>query len=139
MSNLNYSSGQGTPSLTLRTGTTTGTGTVTVRVANACDAGGSPAVKFIQINNCGFSFTVSPNPSTGNLTVSTESQTLSNVSPARIYQIRVIDQTGKVKKQFNFSSGITSTAINLSGLVAGIYTLQVYNGSEWASQQIVIQ
>lgn len=140
-SSWTYVSGQGTRYLALRTGGTTGSFAVTVRVANACDAGGSPAVKIVQVNNCGFSFTASPNPSTGSVTVSTNSRTLSetNTPPDRIYQLKVTDQNGNVKKQFSYSGGVTTATINLNNLIAGIYTIQAYNGSGWSSQQIVRQ
>ncbi len=140
-SSWTYVSGQGTRYLTLQTGSTTGSFYVTVRVANACDAGGSPATKIVQVNNCGFSFTTSPNPSTGSIIVSTNSQTLpeTNNPPDRIYQIKVIDQNGGVRKQFSYSGGVTTTVINLSNLIAGIYTIQAYNGSGWSGQQIIKQ
>jgi pimeloyl-ACP methyl ester carboxylesterase len=138
-SDWTYISGNHTPNLALRTGTASGP--VGVRVANACDAGGSPGMKYVQVNNCGFYFTVSPNPSKGNVTVSTESQTLSETSNGqdKIYQIKIIDQLGIIKKQFSYSGGITITNINLSNLAVGIYTLQAYNGTIWSSQQIVKQ
>lgn len=48
-----YVSGQGTYSLTLRTPSSSGSGQVGVRVANACDAGGSPSVVYTQVNCLG--------------------------------------------------------------------------------------
>ncbi len=138
-SNWTYVSGNHTPNLTLVTGTSSGP--VGVRVANACDAGGSPGIKYVQVYNCGFHFTASPNPSKSSVTVSTESQAISETSNPRdkIYQIKIIDQLGVIKKQFTYSGGITITNISLSNLAAGIYTLQAYNGTIWSSQQIVKQ
>lgn len=138
--NWTYSSGQGTPNLNLITGTTSGT--VGVRVANACDAGGSPGMKFVQVNNCGFSFTASPNPSTDNVTVTTaqpEGGSEAIANQTRIYQIKIIDQSGNIKKQYNYSTGVTTVNIGLSNLIAGIYTIQAYNGTVWSSQQIIKQ
>jgi len=143
--NMTYVSGQGGNSLALRTGGVTGSNTITVKVANACDAGGSPAVKLLQVN-CGSFFSASPNPTTGEVTVSmvgqgTTQENLAqlNSTSEKIYQIKVVDQGGTTKKQFSYSSGASSVKINLNGLITGIYTLQVYNGTEWSSQQIVKQ
>ena len=134
-----YVSGQNTPSLTLITGSATGNYQVGVRVANACDAGGSYAIKNTFVNSCGgFSFTASPNPSTGsiNIAVSSESLATGSENGNKIYKIKVIDQVGNIKKQFNYPSGVTSTIINISNLNQGIYILQAYNGSVWSSQQV---
>ena len=138
-----YISGQNTTSLTLRTGATTGNFQVGVRVANACDAGGSPGIKMTFVNSCGFAFMASPNPTTGNMTVSTQSQIQAqagtSVAQDKIYQIKVVDQNGVLRKQFNYSAGVTTLTIDLSSLMPGIYNLQAYNGSEWSSQSIIKQ
>lgn len=140
MTGWTYVSGNHTPTLTLITGTVNGQ--VGVRVANACDAGGSPGIKFVQINNCGFAFTTSPNPGTDNVTVSTnlaQGATPADATQNNIYQIKIFDQLGNVKMVYNFSGGVTTTNINISNLVAGLYTIQVYNGVEYSSKQIVKQ
>ncbi len=136
-----YISGQGTYTLTLRTNNVSGNYQVGVRVANACDAGGSPGIKNTYLPSCGFAFTTSPNPTTGSITVSaqTQMQTATPGSPDKIYQIKIIDQNGIVMKQFNYTGGVTTTTINLSGLVSGIYSLQVFNGTVWSTQSIIKQ
>jgi len=154
-SDWTYSSGNHTPNLVLRTGTVSGP--VGVRVANACDPGGAPAMRFVQVNNCGFRFVVSPNPTNGTIEVHTlsssaiverttdEANRKTNGAAQktdeneRIYRIKIVDQLGVIRQQFSYSKGITNTSINLSKLAAGIYILQVYNGSTWSSQQIIKQ
>ena len=108
---------------------------------NTCGIGGSPAVKTVIVNNCGFSFTASPNPSAGdiNITVQPQGASSANGNQIKIYVIRVIDQAGNVKNQFNYPDGVTMTNISLSNLVSGIYTIQAYNGSVWSAQQVVKQ
>lgn len=141
--NMTYSSGQNTPSLTLRTGTTPGTGTVTLRVANACDAGGSATVKFLQINNCGFAIVATPNPSDGNVNISAAqpqgAATTADINQSKLYQIKIFDQSGNIKGVYNYSGGVTNINIDISSLVAGVYTIQAYNGIEYATKQIVKQ
>jgi len=132
-----YVSGQGTYSLSLRTGTTSGA--VTVKVASTCDAGGSPAIKFVTINNCGFTLDASPNPTTGDLVVeASDTQLTTNKVSQKIYEIRIIDQYGITKKQYRYSSGVIRAHINLSGFINGIYFIRVFNGTEWRYKQIVV-
>ncbi len=64
-----YLSGQGTPYLTLRTGSTSGA--IGVRVNNTCGQAGSPAQKYVQINYCsGFSASITPNPTADYINIS---------------------------------------------------------------------
>ncbi len=138
---LTYVGGQGTPNLALRTNNTTGQGIITVRVANSCDAGGSPATKPLVVNNCGSFFMASPNPSSGNISITTiqEQGLPTSGGPVKIYQLKIIDQYGVVKSQYQYPAGVTSTNISLSNLVAGIYTIQAFNGSEWGNRQVIKQ
>ncbi len=137
-----YVSGNHTPNLTLRTGVYNGL--VGVRVANACDAGGSPGVIWVVVNECGggWGFMVSPNPGKGKVNITTvkkENQSVQEFSQTKIYNVKVYDQSGTIRKQYNYSGGITSTSINLSDLVAGIYLVQAFNGISWVSQQVIKQ
>ncbi len=136
-----YIGGQGTRFLTLKTGTAPGVYPITVRVANACDAGGSPAQFFITVNNCNSFFIASPNPSNGNVNISAvQPQGLgTGAGTVKIYQIKVVDQYGVLKDYYNYPSGVTNTTINLSNLIAGIYTIQSFNGLIWEYKQIVKQ
>jgi len=126
-----------------RAGTTPGTGTVTLRVANACDAGGSATVKFLQINNCGFAIVATPNPSDGNVNISAAqpqgAATTADINQSKLYQIKIFDQSGNIKGVYNYSGGVTNINIDISSLVAGVYTIQAYNGIEYATKQIVKQ
>ena len=141
-----YQGGQNTPNLSLTTSTTSGT--VGVRVSNACDAGGSPAQKFVQVlTTCGSSIIVSPNPSSGIVNVSTsgslvqgskQSPEMTTTMHEKIYQIQVIDPTGSVKRSYNYSIGISQTSLNLGDLPNGAYILKIFNNFTWGSFEIVI-
>jgi hypothetical protein len=116
---------------------------VGVGVGNACNSNPSPATKFVFINYCGgWGFSASPNPSHGQTTIATtqtQAQSAKELSQTKIYQIKILDQSGIILKQYSYSGGITNTAINLSNLVGGVYLIQAFNGSTWASQQILKQ
>lgn len=57
----------------------------------------------------------------------------------KIFQIKILDQLGHVRKQQRYPSGITSTMINTSGLVAGVYIIRAYNGETWETTRFVKQ
>ena len=132
-----YVSGQGTYSLSLKTGTSSGG--VGVRVANACDAGGSPAIKSVQIN-CGLIVATSPNPSSGDITITTEqTQSLkAGTTKDKIYRLEIIDLYGTIKRNFIYSSGVNNIKINLSNLVNGTYLIHAFNGKIWGYKKIII-
>ena len=67
-----YTGGQGTPYLSLNTGSSGASGAVTVRVANNCDAGGSPATLFTSVSSCGgfAALSVFPNPTSEEINIS---------------------------------------------------------------------
>jgi Secretion system C-terminal sorting domain len=110
---------------------------------NACDAGGSPAQRNFPINACGsFSITAAPNPTSDNVLVSASQPLGASATGAdetKIFQIKISDQAGNIKKQYSYPAGVTSTNISLNNLTAGIYNIQAYNGIEWISRQIVKQ
>ncbi len=146
-SGWSYLGGQGTPYISLMTPSTPGSsGMVGVRVANTCDAGGSPALLYVEVNSC-FAFEASPNPTNGELTVTTtEDETVPTTEVTarsvsvqnKIYKIKLTDQSGNVKKVFNFS-GVKTARLNISALHKGIYIISAYNGKEWSSKKIILQ
>lgn len=137
------SGGNGYSYLNIKTGSyAAGGGPVGVRVANACDGGGSPSFKFVAVNNCGFSFTISPNPGEDVATISTKVSNTSNqnTSPkTKIYKALLIDQQGVVKRNFESKGGIETCTISLAGLPTGLYSIVVFDGINWESQQFIKQ
>jgi hypothetical protein len=91
-------------------------------------------------------FIVAPNPASGMVNVSTTTATANlqseaaskTVSQSKIYQIKVLGQTGNVLKLFSYSSGVAAANIDLSSLQNGSYILQIYDNVSWTSQQVVI-
>ena len=137
-----YISGQGTPHLLLNAGTNIGTVQIGVRVANACDAGGSPGIANVQVNSCGYAVMAAPNPATSTMTISVKqpSSTFGQTTKAvKIYQLKITSQSGIPRKQLDYPVGVTKTTINLSDLTPGIYFLHAFNGAQWSSLQIIKQ
>ena len=121
-----------------------GGGGISVTATNAC---GSSKQGVTIYSNCGHSNAIiaSPNPTSSDLTVSltqplstsTASTNSKTQTPKMIYQVLVADQAGNVRKQFNYSAGVNSTKINLTGLLSGTYTIVVFDGTDWNGVQVI--
>lgn len=130
-------SGQNTPSITLRTGTISTTFQVSLKVANACDAGGALSFKSTLVNSCGaFAIAASPNPVTDNLDVKVQSENNAS-NKTMIYEISIVDQLGIPIKSIKYASGVNIAKINVSALKRGTYVLNVYDGVNWVSRNII--
>jgi len=117
---------------------------ICVSYTNSC--GTSP-------QSCGYSscpagggmLLASPNPGNGVFTISVntsaQTQTAKTAGAAgtdRFFRIRVSDQSGNIRKEFSYPSGVSRTTIDLSNLQNGTYILQTFNNKTWNSMQIVI-
>lgn len=113
-------------------------------VSNTCGATSSATTLYNR--SCGM-FSVSPNPATDDVTISssqpatqsTDAATNTTTKRSMIYQVIISDELGSVKKQYKYSAGVYSTEINLGGLVSGAYDIQIFNGANWESIKIIKQ
>jgi hypothetical protein len=139
-----YVSGQGTRFLALRTPNSFASGAVGVRVANACDAGGSPGTSFTSLINCGgFStLAVYPNPTSDVLTLEVmpadntlEAKAISDdvvIDEIHLYDGQKTEKVSKLKVK-------KKAEIDVKHLTKGTYYLTVIIGKEKIQKQIVIQ
>ncbi len=115
----------------------TGGGGISISATNSCGTGKGGVTIW---SNCHFSLiTASPNPTTDNVSIALAQPTdiaASNKKKAMIYQIKVIDQVGNVKKQYKYS-GVSNTVISLKGLTDGMYTIQAFDGTTWSSTKVI--
>ena len=138
-SDWTYQSGQNSTILVIKTGYTSGS--VTVSVPDACSGSSSSSI-YVDINCTGFAVKATPNPTTDNVTISLtepKSAVVSQGTKALMYQIKVTDPSGNLKKQYKYASGISNTNISLQGLNKGVYTLQVFDGTKWNSVKVIKQ
>ena len=85
-------------------------------------------------------FTISPNPSQGNVTVSMENENLLNDgSKNLIYAIKITDLFGTLGESFEYKAGINSVKIPLQNFNSGLYILSVFDGKIWSSERLIIQ
>lgn len=125
-----------------------GTYSIGVTADNAC---GSSNITFIslQVNCGGGHFAMSPNPASNTVNISTgtmpqiNSVSTPTISPAgnefKIFKIRIIDKLGNVKRSADYSTGVTSVQLNINGLLPDIYIVNVFDGSAWYSDKLVVK
>jgi hypothetical protein len=83
---------------------------------------------------------MSPNPSDGQVTVSTDSESLSDKeSQNLIHAIKVTDRSGTRSESFEYKGGINLTTISLKDCQPGLYILSVFDGKTWSSKQLLIR
>lgn len=128
-------SGQGTYSLSLfiPSGASSGNYQVGVRVANACDAGGSYAIKNFYVSCYYFGvYTVSPNPASSDITIATSSSaakfTTKYKDQTGISQINVYDQYGHLLKKEKFGDQ-NQVTVKVNSLSAGVYIIEIISGN----------
>lgn len=138
-SSWTYVDGQGTYMLTLITPYSSSYGQIGVRVANACDPSGSPAIKTTSVTGCYgyFAYSVSPNPSTSDVTVTPTALVSSGVKQKSITEINIYDAQNNLKKHQVFNK-VSKASINVSGLPMGIYVIEIINGTYKEKQKLSI-
>jgi len=138
--------GQGTPVLTVITGSVTAT--LKLKVSNNCGESIAPALLTVNINSCGsFSFVASPNPTSNTLNVSQNSASsqiqanTTNVNGGKIskpFSVKLFDQNSKILKSLSSERG-DDIAINTSDIPNGTYFLHIFQNKETIKKQIIIQ
>ncbi|MBS1487269.1 MAG: hypothetical protein JST43_06730 [Bacteroidetes bacterium] len=146
-----YVSGNGTNNLTLRTPRNSGiSGAIGVRVANACDAGGSPSIITTSVVGTCLAFVAFPNPTSNTLTVDAQptgsnsitipnENNLQNDDPTtEIYEARLMHSFGNTIKVGESKNGIVK--FDLLDVPTGIYYLHIIeNGLVIDRKQIIVK
>lgn len=92
--------------------------------------------------NGSYSIIVSPNPSTGDVSVTASegsaSKTITGaktvVSP-KIYRIEIVTKLGNVVKRFSYPKGIKAVNLDLHSLTPDVYLLRTYDKNNMQNQQ----
>ncbi len=137
-----YIYGQGTINLAVKTNSVSGV--VGLRVANACDAGGSPATKYVSVNSfCGPAFIVTPNPATSLVNVEAvleQNGAFTKVSASpEIKRIRIREKTGRLLSDQQYGTGVTKAVVNIQNLKPDVYILQVFDGKVWYALELLVK
>ena len=134
---------------------------LSVVATNACGNGQESVLHSIICSGGGSgllrnSIVASPNPTPGQVSISlvttpvtgangmaaanaaTDIAVNAKTGASKVYQIRVLDKMGNLKKTFVYPGGVTNVSIDLSSLPADIYTLQVFDNITWTARQIIL-
>lgn len=99
------------------------------------DACGNPQSNVVTIYSTCHSFSMSPNPSSNYLTITNIATGTNNL----IYKIKITDRVGRLKKMYQFKSGINSKQISLSDIMfSGTYFVSVFDGTNWSTQSLIV-
>lgn len=99
-----------------------------------------------QCGSCGSLFAIIPNPVSTEFNISPVNNSsqlpanAKNIGTPSIKEIKLIDKMGNVKLTKRYADNLTKTdRINISSLTNDIYTLLIFNGTDWESHKIIKQ
>ena len=84
-------------------------------------------------------FTVSPNPSNENISVSANNSGTNTLKQVEVREVELIDKMGATKYKRRLGNGLTAANISVSNLPSDIYTLRIFDGEVWHSYKVSIQ
>ena len=83
---------------------------------------------------------VAPNPSTDFVTVSTDNAAAAKTaSSTSIYSIKITDRMGSVRKLIEYKTPVKSSSISITGIEAGIYSISIFDGTQWGTHELIIK
>lgn len=99
------------------------------KINNSCGTSSyiSKPSTFCPSNCGGFRMMISPNPSKDQITISSGIK-----SSLKIYQLKITDIKGDVKKNFK-TPGQSQITVNIQNLTSGLYYIQIFDGKKWVS------
>ena len=110
-------------------------------INNSCAYHSRYFTRRITVQNWWGYYSVSPNPSSGNIKIAPNNNLVSktNAKPLEVQAVEIVDKMGAVRHRQKFGSGLTSVNISVSALPNDVYTLRIFDGKSWHSQKIIIQ
>jgi hypothetical protein len=112
-----------------------------VKAVNSCGISSESYVG-ATMPPCGFRYTISPNPSSDNITIESNQESeakFGEKTSSEIQQIEIIDKMGAIRKIQKFSKGVIRVNVTVSALPTDVYTLRIFDGKTWHSTKIVVQ
>ncbi|HVU58169.1 MAG TPA: T9SS type A sorting domain-containing protein [Puia sp.] len=80
-----------------------------------------------------------PNPTSGVMTVMLPVvATATQTAQPKIYQLRVMDLQGIQQKNFSYPGGVDKASVNITGLAAGIYMIQIFDNQRWVTKRVIL-
>jgi hypothetical protein len=101
-----------------------------------CDpsTGGGPGIPNEPVG-----LAMAPNPSRGVVNIGTTPKALTTAAVRpKVYQVRVVDALGIVRKVMRYPGGMERISVDLSGLNNGVYIVQVFDNKTWKSNKVIL-
>jgi bacillolysin len=116
-----------------------GGGAVRLNYTDLCGAAKLDGITVYS--SCPPTFLLAPNPTQGNVNISSTSTSSKDktVPSDVIYKIKITDRLGGIRKTFEYKTPIHSTNISIAGIESGIYTISVFDGLQWGTQELLIK
>ena len=117
-------------------------GTHQIRVrsySSACGYSSWFTSSFVVVSCSTSGFTVSPNPSSENISVSANNSGQNISKQVEVQEVELVDKMGSTRYKRKLGKGLTSTNISVSNLPSDIYTLRIFDGEVWHSYKVSIQ
>lgn len=110
-------------------------------INNNCNYHIRSFVSAITVQNYGFGYTVTPNPSSDNITIQPATNSTSKVitKPLEIREVELVDIMGTVRHKQKFTKGTTTANLSVSTLPNDLYVLRIFDGKTWHSLKVLIQ
>lgn len=123
--------------------------TISVRANTPCGLSDWTTATF-RVISCGtgshdaLTVQLSPNPAKDILTISAKPADVTTGgktadATAGFTQVRIADKLGKIHRNISYAKGTRSATVNLNGLKPDLYTVLIYDGSEWITKQVIVK
>ena len=112
---------------------------ITVSYSGTGCSGSTIATRSFNVG--GHYYVISPNPASGTITISPNSNSSiskATIGKASITQVSITDVNGILKKQQQFSVNSATMQLNVADLIPGTYFVQITNGDIHDTQQLII-
>lgn len=123
------------------------TASIQLTATGTCGSSYSGSFSATAVVSSSFNFTMSPNPGSELVTLTAEStankgglksDVAQRTTTNRIYQIKIYNSTGVLKKSLSYLNGVGQVKIPVTDLNPGSYMLSVFDGIQWQSKQLII-
>ena len=110
-------------------------------INNNCNYHSRSFVSGVTVQDYWFGYTVSPNPSSENITIQSASNSTDKAAKKalEIQEVELVSKMGTVSYKQKFNKGLTTVNISVNALPDDLYVLRIFDGKTWHSHKVLIQ
>ena len=120
----------------------TGEYTIILDIINSnCTYHSRSFTRGVTVQDYWFGYTVSPNPSSENITIQSASNSTDKAAKKalEIQEVELVSKMGTVSYKQKFNKGLTTVNISVNALPDDLYVLRIFDGKTWHSHKVLIQ